>query len=189
MTVRIASLLLLVGACGSRAPATPPPPANLHGAWIDAVAARSPARIAALISLPARVLYDDALSSGRSPDCQPWFGGVREVVTAEQRASLATCIATTVTHSRFVDPIHRTGTMTVADLAGLVEPPIAAVFASLGADHRVVHGHSIGASEYDFTLSISPSTGLADLVALTVLRGDEPAGFPDGDGVGFESAK
>lgn len=189
MNARLSSLILLVGACGSRAPATPPPPADLYGAWIDAVAARSPARIAALISLPARVMYDDALSNGRSAECQPWFGGVRDVVTPEQRTGLATCIANSVSHSRFVDPIHRTGVMSVAELAGLVEPPIHALFAPLGSDHRVVHGHSIGASEYDFTLAISPSTGLADLVALTVLRGDEPAGFPDEDGDGSESAK
>lgn len=189
MNARISSLLVLLGACGSRTPATPPPPADLHGAWIDAVAARSPARIAALISLPARVIYDDALSSGRSPECQPWSGGAREVTSADERMQLATCIAKTVSHSRFVDPIHRTGVMSAAEVVPLLDPKIQAAFATLAAGRQVAHGHSIGASEYDFTLAISPATGLADLVALTVLRGDEPAGFPDEEGDDLESAK
>lgn len=169
--------LALVAGCGSRPPAPQPPPADIHAAWLDAVEARSPERIAALIQVPARVLFDD-VGNGRA-DCAPWRGGVHEVVTLQQRGLLASCIAATVTHSRLVDSMQATGEVAFSIVAAVVEPRVLAMFEPLARDHRFVRGQSMGAGEYDFVLAVANGTGAVDAIALTVLHDEGPAGFGD----------
>lgn len=144
----------------------------MYDAWIDAVATKDPERIASLISEHAQVLYDDAWTGAHGAECQPWLGGLRQITTRAERTQLATCIATTVTHSRATDPTHRTGEVSLEDLAPLVDARILATLGPLQRDHRFIHGHTIVAGEFDFTLAVSRDAHQVDLIALTVLRGD-----------------
>jgi hypothetical protein len=144
----------------------------MYDAWIDAVATKDPQRIASLISEHTQVLYDDAWTGVHSAECQPWLGGLRTITTPAERTQLATCIATTVTHSRATDPTHRTGEVSLEDLAPLVDAPMLATLGQLPRDHRFIHGHSVGAGEFDFTLALARDAHQVDVIGLTVLRGE-----------------
>ncbi len=106
-------------------------------------------------------------------------------MTVEQRAQLAACLATNLRHSRFTDPIHPTGELTLTQLGPLVEPPIRALLEPFAPDHRFVHGHTIGAGESDFTFAVSRTTNTIDLVVITAAPRDEgPAGFDESESPG-----
>ena len=162
-------------------PIPPPDPelpqlADLHGAWIDRVATRDPARIAELLIVPFTVYYDDGYSGRTKPECDRWRRAVMLVTTVAERDELATCIAGTVHHHKPVatsmfalggNPTHPIGIVPLDPLRNLVDEPVRDELSALAGDHAFVHGDTLSSSDYDFTLAVSRSRARITFLALT----------------------
>jgi hypothetical protein len=155
-------------------PAPPPPSvaplAATYDNWLEAVEARDPTRIAAMLRLPLTVYYDDSWTGKRPASCA-WVRELRTLTTPGERDRLADCIAQTVTHLREQATTIPTGTVDKPALERVEDAAVRELMTRLADDHRFIEGHAASSGVFDFALAIERGQIQADTIVLATING------------------